>query len=148
MRYLPYAIKEPEPGMNDLLKQRILRRLESLSDDRGFQIIDYIEFLESKYAERRSPTNFFAKVADTVGDTMRAGKIPIKAISGTMSLMDSAGKLMKGLSAAGKAVVDEAVRAAEGSSRPDETPGETPPAEITPSVVRPALPPDRAKPAG
>ena len=92
--------------MNDLLKQRILRRLEALSDERGFQIIDYIEFLESKYAERQAPTNFFAKVADTVGDTMRAGKIPIKAISGTMSLMDSAGKLMKGLSAAGKAVVE------------------------------------------
>jgi hypothetical protein len=59
--------------MNDLLKQRILRRLEALSDERGFQIIDYIEFLESKYAERKAPTNFFAKVADTVGDTMRAG---------------------------------------------------------------------------
>ena len=128
--------------MNDLLKQRILRRLEALSDERGFQIIDYIEFLESKYAERQAPTNFFAKVADTVGDTMRAGKIPIKAISGTMGLMDSAGKLMKGLSAAGKAVVDEAVRAAEGSPR------EASPAEVTPAPERPALPPDRAKPAG
>lgn len=128
--------------MNDLLKQRILRRLEALSDDRGFQIIDYIEFLESKYAERQAPTNFFAKVADTVGDTMRAGKIPIKAISGTMNLMDSAGKLMKGLSAAGKAVVDEAVRAAEGPSRDAE------PEELNPAPSRPALPPDRATPAG
>lgn len=128
--------------MNDLLKQRILRRLEALSDERGFQIVDYIEFLESKYAERQAPTNFFAKVADTVGDTMRAGKIPIKAISGTMNLMESAGKLMKGLSAAGKAVVDEAVRAAEGPGRPEE------PGELMPGSSRPALPPDRAKPAG
>jgi hypothetical protein len=128
--------------VNDLLKQRILRRLEALGDERGFQILDYIEFLESKYAERRAPTNFFARVADTVGDTMRAGKIPIKAISGTMSLMDSAGKLMKGLSAAGKAVVDEAVRAAEGSPR-EEAPG-----EIAVPPAPPALPSDRAKPAG
>jgi hypothetical protein len=59
-----------------------------------------------------------------------------------MSLMDSAGKLMKGLSAAGKAVVDEAVRAAEGSPR------ESQPGEIPPAPERPALPPDRAKPAG
>ena len=89
-----------------------------------------------------APRRFATTVADTVGDTMRAGKIPIKAISGTMSLMDSAGKLMKGLTAAGKAVVDEAVRAAEGPAR------EIPPAEVTPPPTRPALPPDRAKPAG
>lgn len=99
--------------MNDLLKQRILRRLEALSDERGYQVLDYVEFLESKYAERQAPTNIFAKITETVEDTMRAGRIPIKAISGTMNLMDSAGKLMKGLTAAGKAVVDEAVRAAE-----------------------------------
>jgi hypothetical protein len=49
---------------------------------------------------------------------------------------------MKGLSAAGKAVVDEAVRAAEGSAR------EQAPAEIEAPPARPALPSDRAKPAG
>ena len=86
--------------MNDLLKQRILRRLEALNDERGYQVLDFVEYLESKYAERQSPSNIFAKITETVEDTMRAGKIPIKAISGTMNLMDSAGKLMKGLSAA------------------------------------------------
>jgi hypothetical protein len=129
--------KPPAP-MNDLLKQRILRRLDQLDDARGFQILDYIEFLESRYAGRQTPTNFFARVADTVEDTMRAGKIPIKAISGTMNLMDTAGKLMKGLTAAGKAVVDEAL----GSGDAPPPPREVPPAS------RPTLPPDRAKPAG
>ena len=38
--------------MNDLLKQRIGRLLDSLGDERGYQILDYIEFLDSKYAER------------------------------------------------------------------------------------------------
>ena len=38
--------------MNDLLKQRIDRLLDSLSDERGYQVLDYIEFLDSKYAER------------------------------------------------------------------------------------------------
>jgi len=99
--------------MNDLLKQRILRALDRLSDERGYQILDYIEFLESKYAERQRPTNIFAKLTETVEDTMRAGKLPLQAISGTMGIMDTAGKLMKGLAAAGQAVVDEAVKAAE-----------------------------------
>lgn len=106
--------------MNDLLKQRILRRLEALGDERGYQILDYIEFLESKYGERSSPTNIFARLTETVEDTMRAGKLPLQAISGTMGIMDSAGKLMKGLTAAGRAVVEEAVKAAEGE-RPETT---------------------------
>ena len=105
--------------MNELLKQRILRRLESLPDDRGYQVLDYLEFLESKYAGRQAPTNLFARISEKVEDTMRAGRIPIQAISGTMNLMDSAAKVMKGVAAAGRAVVDEAVRAAEGE-RPDD----------------------------
>lgn len=104
--------------MNELLKQRILRKLETLGDERGYQVLDYVEFLESRYAERATPSNLFARITETVEDTMRAGKLPLKAISGTMGLMDSAAKVMKGLVAAGQAVVEEAVKAAEGTGKP------------------------------
>jgi hypothetical protein len=106
--------------MNEHLRQRVQRRLESLSDDRGYQILDYIEFLDSKYATRARPTGILAKITETVEDTMRAGKLPIQAISGTMGLMDSATRVMKGLAAAGQAVVDEAVKVAETASHPPE----------------------------
>lgn len=104
--------------MNDLLKQRIARLLDTLSDERGYEILDYIEFLDSKYAERSRPGGIFAKITETVEDTMRAGRIPVQAISGTMGIMDSAAKVMKGLAAAGQAVVEEAVKAAESASAP------------------------------
>lgn len=103
--------------MNDLLQQRLLRHLESLSDERAYQVLDYIEFLESKYSERANPGGLLAKITETVEDTMRAGKLPIQAISGTMNVMDSASKVMRGLAAAGRVVVDEAVKAAEGPSQ-------------------------------
>ena len=106
--------------MNDLLKQRILRALDTLSDERAYQVLDYVEFLESKYAERQRPTGIFARLSDAVEDTMRAGKLPIQAISGTMGLMDSATRVMKGLAAAGQAVVEEAVKVAETASHPPE----------------------------
>ncbi len=106
--------------MNDLLKQRIARLLDTLSDERGYEILDYIEFLDSKYAERARPGGIFARLTETVEDTMRAGRLPIQAISGTMGIMDSAAKVMKGLAAAGQAVVEEAVKAAEGGSTPSE----------------------------
>lgn len=98
--------------MNEQLKQRILRRLETLADERGYQILDYVEFLESKYAQRAAPTNLFAKISEGIEDTMRAARIPIKAISGTAGLVDSAGKVMKGVAAAAQSVVDEALQAA------------------------------------
>jgi hypothetical protein len=116
--------------MNDLLKQRINRVLEGLSDERGYQVLDFIEFLDSKYAERSRPGGIFAKVTEAVEDTMRAGKLPIQAISGTMGLMDSAAKVMRGLAAAGQAVVEEAVKAAESASKPVST------SEVQPNQIQ------------
>lgn len=101
--------------MNDVLKQRILRALEGLSDERAYQVLDYVEFLESKYGERARPTGILARITDTVEDTMRAGKLPMQAISGTVGLMDGAAKVMRGLAAAGQAVVEEALKVAEPS---------------------------------
>jgi hypothetical protein len=106
--------------MNESLRQRILRRLETLSDERGYQILDYVEFLESKYAQRATPSNVFARMTETVEDVLRAGKLPVKAISGTMGVMDSASKVMKGVAAAAQAVVDEAIDATK--SKPEIKP--------------------------
>ena len=128
--------------MNDVLLQRIQRKLAALSDERGYQVLDYVEFLESKFAERATPTGIFAKFTETVEDTMRAGKLPIQAISGTMGVMESAAKVMKGFAAAGKTVVDEAMRASEG--QPPVTPGGTPEAAAKP----PAAKAPAAKPEG
>jgi hypothetical protein len=112
--------------MNENLKQRILRRLETLSDERGYQILDYVEFLESKYAERVAPSNVFARMTETVEDVLRAGKVPVKAISGTMGVMDTASRMMKGVAAAAQAVVDEAIQAAQ------TKPGDRKPAPVPP----------------
>ena len=108
--------------MDDLLKQRISRLLDSLDDDKAYQVLDYAEFLTSKYAQRSEPQGLFARITSTVENTMRAGKLPVQAITGTMSLMDSAAKVMKGVAAAGQAVVDEAIKAAEGGTREDSEP--------------------------
>ena len=99
--------------MDDLLKKRLTRLLESLDDEKGYQALDYLEFLTSKYAQRAEPDGLLAKITSTVENTMRAGKLPVQAITGTVSLMDSAAKVMKGLAAAGQAVVEEAVKVVE-----------------------------------
>jgi hypothetical protein len=108
--------------MNEQLMQRIMRRLSTLADDRGYQILDFVEFLESKYASRAAPSNLFAKISEGIEDTMRAARIPIKAISGTTGLVDSAGKVMKGVAAAAQSVVDEAIQAAESAKPAPQAP--------------------------
>jgi hypothetical protein len=97
--------------MNELLKQRILRRLESLSDERAYQVLDYVEFLESRYGRRSESGGLLAKLTETAEDTLRAAGVPLRAISGTMGLVESASKVMQGVVAAAAAVVDEAVKA-------------------------------------
>ena len=89
--------------MNLSLKDRILRKIENLPDDRAYQILDYVEFLESKYAERQAPpANVFQRFAEGVEDTMRAGRISTSAIGQTMDLMNKATGVLNGVAAAGK----------------------------------------------
>ena len=38
--------------MNDLLNERIRRKLDVMPDEQAYQVLDYIEFLESKYSQR------------------------------------------------------------------------------------------------
>ena len=120
--------------MNEQLKDRIVRALEPLSDERGYQLLDYVEFLESKYAERANPSNVFTKMTDKAQDLMRAGKVPLDAISGTVGFFDGASKVMKGLANAAQAVVDEASAAV---APPPPVPAAPKPAEGTPPVRPP-----------
>lgn len=99
--------------MNEVLTERIRRRLETLPEDKLYQILDYIEFLESRYATRGAGAPAFQKVAETLEDTMRAGRVPLNIIKGTMDVVGKAGKVMEGLAAAGKAAVNEVKRVNE-----------------------------------
>jgi hypothetical protein len=93
--------------MDELWKQRIVRRLENLPDDKAYQVLDYIEFLDSKFGDRSGKPSTLEKIADRVEDTLRAGRVSVSAIKGTRDVFDAAGKVMQGLADAGKTVVDE-----------------------------------------
>ncbi len=94
--------------MNDHLRDRIARKLETLSDEKGYQVLDYVEFLESKYAVKpETPLSIFTRFADTVEDTLRAGKVSANAISETMGFMGKAMGVLNGAVAAGKSVATD-----------------------------------------
>ena len=123
--------------MNDHLKERIARKLDSLPDERGYQVLDYLEFLESKYAERQAPTaNAFTRFTEAVEDRMRAGKISATAIAETMSLLNRAANVLNGAVAAGKSVATDIYTVAQTASRPAGAPPS--PASSTPGTPPPA----------
>ena len=94
--------------MNEHLRQRILRRLEALPDDRGYQILDYVEFLETKYAERAAPSaTAFTKFTDAVEDRLRAGRVSATAIADTVGLMNRAANVLTGAMQATKSMATE-----------------------------------------
>jgi len=127
--------------MNAYLRDKLLQKLDTLSDERGYQVLDYVEFLESKYAERTTPGtsaagNPLSRFADAVEEKLRAGKVSATAIAETMSLMNKAVGVLNGAAAAGKSVasdlmsagsrvVDAATSAANSVITPTETPAGT-----------------------
>ena len=114
--------------MNDILKERLLRKLEALPEEKAYQVLDYIEFLESKYADRPAGAPAFQKVAETLEDTMRAGRVPINVIKGTMDAVGKAGRFLDGLAAAGRAAVNEVRRNPE-KKEAEKTEPQKPPVE-------------------
>jgi hypothetical protein len=107
--------------VNDVLSERIRRRLDTMPDEQAYQVLDYIEFLESKYAARAAGAPAFQKVAETLEDTMRAGRVPVTIIRGTMDAVGKAGRFFEGLAAAGKAAVEEAKKKpVSGTPAPDQ----------------------------
>jgi hypothetical protein len=99
--------------MNEMLRERIRLRLETLPDEQAYQVLDFIEFLESKYAQRAARPGGFQKVAETLEDTMRAGRVPVNIIRGTMDAVGKAGRILEGLAAAGRAAMEKPEKPAQ-----------------------------------
>ena len=110
--------------MNDILRDRVMRKLDMMPDEKLDQVLDYIEFLDSKYAPRNTPApNALKSFAEGVESTLRAGKVSASAISGTMNIMNKAVGAITDVANAGKSVATGIMGAASGSA-PD--PAQTP----------------------
>lgn len=137
--------------MNEHLRDRIQRKIEALSDERGYQILDYIEFLESKYAERQNPQgNAFTRFTEAVEDRLRAGKVSAAAIAETMGLLNRAANVLNGAVAAGRSVATDiytaastATTAATTANTPRPAGGQGAPAPGTPPAAATPEPPAR-----
>jgi hypothetical protein len=109
--------------MNDILRERLIRKLDTLPEERIYQILDYIDFLESKYAPKPSTApNPLKRFAEGVEDTLRAGKMSANMIGGTMSVMNKAVGVLTDVANAGKSVATEIAGVASSVTSPKQPP--------------------------
>ena len=97
---------------NEFLRDRIQRKLASLPDERLYQVLDFVEFLETKYAPEQpatSATGMFTRFAEGLEDKLRAGKVSTQTIAETMNLMHRAVGVLNGVAAAGRSVASDIV---------------------------------------
>ena len=97
---------------NEFLRDRLQRKLASLPDERLYQVLDFVEFLETKYAPAQPATSaggMFTRFAEGLEDKLRAGKVSTQTIAETMNLMHRAVGVLNGVAAAGRSVASDIV---------------------------------------
>jgi hypothetical protein len=106
--------------LSPYLRDRLATKFESLTDERAFQILDYIEFLESKYSRLEAPTGaagLISKLQETVEDGLRAGKVSASSVAETLGFMQKAVGVLSGVAAAGQSVATDLAGAASRVAR-------------------------------
>jgi hypothetical protein len=134
--------------MNVSLRDRILRKLDSLSDERGYQVLDYVDFLESKYAEKApTPVSLLQRFSEGVEDRLRVGGVAAGTVAETMGLLNKAVGVLGGVAAAGMSVASDV--ASVGMAVAGEVGSTAQRIMTTPAAGAPAgAPPAGAPPAG
>lgn len=120
--------------MHEVLRDRIWRHLEALPDERVYQVLDYIEFLSSKYARDgvSPPASSLRAFGERLEDKLRVNRVGMSAIRGTLGLVGTADRMVSGVAQMGRSVLRDVGGSppAEGASRSPAPPQTAPPEDI------------------
>lgn len=104
--------------MHDVMRNRLWRKLETLPEERLYQVLDYIEFLESKYARRAAvEPSGLQRFAERFEDRMRARDLAPRAMAGTMKIFGTAGRVLDNLGEVGQEILDGISSSSRGEGR-------------------------------
>jgi hypothetical protein len=116
--------------MNEHLRDRILRKLETLTDERGYQVLDFVEFLEGRYKVKDEPAaSAFTRFTEAIEDKLRAGRVSATAIAETVGFMNKAANVLNNAVEAGKSATNDFVSGFRTTGSGAPTPPPTNPPE-------------------
>ncbi len=95
--------------MHDVLRSRLMRRIESLPEAQVYQVLDYIEFLESKYGvdDPERPAGGLQRLAENIEDRIRKRSISPSNLREAFQVLAAADRAMDGVARAGRQILDE-----------------------------------------
>ena len=144
--------------MHDVLRQRLIRKIESLPDEQIYQVLDYIEFLEAKYAETGEATaSGLQRFAEGLEDKLRRRAVSPSTIREAFQLISAADRVLSGVSSAGRQILsdlntaldtDEAEVRPGGDAQTIEADPRKRGSTAAPSVERPSTAPGGERPSG
>ena len=118
--------------MHDALRQRLMRKIESLPEAQIYQVLDYIEFLEAKYSPAEPvEASGLQKFAESLEDKLRKKAVSPTTIREAFQLISAADRVLSGVSSAGKQILSDLGEAIDG---PVEGGGESAPGTKAPPV--------------
>ncbi len=103
--------------MHEVLRQRLLRRIESLPEAQVYQVLDYIEFLESKYArDLTEETSGLQRFAESLEDKIRKKAMSPHTLREAFQLIAAADRVLASVSSAGRQIISDLGAVAEGAA--------------------------------
>ena len=100
--------------MHDILRQRLMRKIESLPEEQVYQILDYIEFLENKYGtDAAEETSGLQRFAEAMEDKLRKNAMSPSTLREAFQLISAADRVLSNVSSAGRKLMDELTPLAE-----------------------------------
>jgi hypothetical protein len=129
--------------MNEVLRQRLARQIEALPDEQVYQVLDYMEFLNSKYARGpvRPPASSLLRFGERLEDNMRAQGVAVRAMRGALDAVSMADRVVAGLSEAGRSLVREVNEGLQAESMPQRSLPPAPARRADPPTAPPSKPP-------
>ena len=94
--------------MHDTLRRRILRKLDTLPETQLYQVLDYIEFLQSRYATQDAPDpSGLQRWAERLEDGLRKRTVKPGNLREAFQLISAADRVLNSVSEAGRQFLDE-----------------------------------------
>jgi len=105
--------------VNEILKKQIWRKVEALPEEKQYEVLDFVNFLSSEYADRAAPrAPAFQQFAESVHKQLRRTRASATTMKGTMKVLGAADRVLDSFREAGREFLAEL----EGG-RPEPAPG-------------------------
>ena len=104
--------------MHDVLRARVVRKIESLPENQVYQVLDFIEFLESKYTPSlKEQTSGLQRLAEGLEDQLRKRAFNPSNLREAFQLIAAADRALSSVAQAGRQLLGEVP---DGERGPDE----------------------------